>query len=134
MEDYRMDKKFTSNFAYANIEENVITVGFADNEFETKEYILLQKNISPDKQEIELGHDKIYIEYKDQLYSNYGGIEEIVLNNKNIKIRIDDKTSNILKVTVYNIEFNINNLDTIRDYLKKMLKNDDVIFKDNTIG
>lgn len=88
-----MATKLISNFVFAGIEDNVIMVGFADDEFNTKEHILLQKALEFDEQDISLGHDKVHITYIDEIYSSYGGIIKFELVNNVIKIEFDKDTA-----------------------------------------
>jgi hypothetical protein len=77
-----MQKVLKANFLYGGVDEdsNVLMVGFADDEFDTKEYILLQKTLVPDQKDKELGLDKVH-EYNDQSRSTYAGILNIVMYN-----------------------------------------------------
>lgn len=88
-----MATKLISNFVFAGIEDDVIMVGFADDEFNTKEHLLLQKALEFDEQDIALGHDKVHITYIDELYSSYGGIIKFELANNVIKIQFDKDTA-----------------------------------------
>lgn len=36
---------FNSNFIYTGVEDDILLVGFADEEFERKEYLLVAKDI-----------------------------------------------------------------------------------------
>jgi len=93
-----MSTKLISNFVFAGIEDDVIMVGFADDEFNTKEHLLLQKALEFDEQDIALGHDKVHITYIDELYSSYGGIIKFELINDVIEIQFDKDTA---KKTTY---------------------------------
>jgi len=89
----KMSTKLISNFVFAGIEDDVIMVGFADDEFNTKEHLLLQKALEFDEQDIALGHDKVHITYIDELYSSYGGIIKFELINDVIEIQFDKDTA-----------------------------------------
>jgi hypothetical protein len=84
-----MQKVLKANFLYGGVDEDsdVLMVGFADDEFDTKEYILLQKTLVPGQKDKELGLDKVHIEYNDQSRSTYAGILNIVMYNDGIEIR-----------------------------------------------
>jgi hypothetical protein len=92
-ESEKMATKLISNFVFACIEDDVIMVGFADDEFNTKEHLLLQKALEFDEQDIALGHDKVHITYFDELYSSYGGIVKLELKNNIVEIQIDKDTA-----------------------------------------
>ena len=51
-------------------------------------YLMIQKALEFDKQDIELGMDTYYIEINDQGKAGYGGVETLVLEDKSIKITI----------------------------------------------
>ncbi|WML46647.1 Imm10 family immunity protein [Neobacillus sp. PS3-34] len=94
-----MQNLFRANFLYPDVDRdtNILMIGFADAEFNTKEYILLQKSLAPGEQDKELGLDEIHIEYNDQIHSTYGGILNVELNNDCIEIELDDHTARQLQ-------------------------------------
>lgn len=67
-----MSTKVNASYVFTGIEDDIILIGFADDEFDTKEHILLQKSLEADEQDIELGQDKVHITYIDELNSTYG--------------------------------------------------------------
>jgi hypothetical protein len=80
------------NFVACNEENDVLTVGFADHQFETKEYLLLQ-NWSV---EMEDEDDEIYIERDDQSQGTYGGIERFTLARDHARLLLGSKTAEVL--------------------------------------
>jgi hypothetical protein len=57
-------------------------VGFADREFNTSIYLMLQRAFEHDEhdeQDVELGMDTYHVEWCDQQNSGYGGISQFVL-------------------------------------------------------
>lgn len=60
------------NFLYAQKENNVVIVGFADDEFNSKEYVLLQKSLVSEEQDKKLGLDQVHITFNDPSRSAYG--------------------------------------------------------------
>lgn len=87
-----------SNFVYAGIDEGVIMVGFADDQFNTSEYVLLQMSVTFDEQDVELGMDQVHITYCEEHRSNYGGIERFVLGNGHALITLSPETAAELEV------------------------------------
>jgi hypothetical protein len=54
-------------------------VAFADEKFDTKLYLVLQRAFEYDEQDVALGMDTYHVEWCGQEYSGYGGIENVVL-------------------------------------------------------
>lgn len=126
-----MTTKLKANFLYAQIENDVIMVGFADNEINTQEYVLLQKPLIYDEQDRKLGFDKIHITYNDQLRSVYGGILKCVLKNGVVNISLNASTADTLK-TEDEIEItfsaNVSNLANLKQHLQKLFSDESEIF------
>ena len=61
-------------------------VGFADDKLNTEQYLMLQRSFEDDvdQQEVELGHDTYYLEWRDQAFSLYGGVQRFVLRRDHI--------------------------------------------------
>lgn len=118
-----MTTKLNVNFLYTQIENNIITVGFADDEFNTQEYILLQKTIIYDDQDKKLGFNRIHITCNDQSRSAYGGILKFIFNNGKINILLDPNTADVLKTEdQIEIVFPTNTFDLakLRQYLQEL--------------
>lgn len=54
-------------------------VGFADDKFDTRVYLMLQRAFEHDEQDVELGMDTYHVEWCSQDNSGYGGISQFVL-------------------------------------------------------
>jgi immunity protein 10 of polymorphic toxin system len=67
-----------------------LLVGLADNEVETRDYLMLQRAYAFDEQDRELGMADVYIERNDQGCSGYGGIERFELLPDKVRVRFDD--------------------------------------------
>lgn len=93
-----MITKFKANFLYAQTENDVLIVGFADDEFETNSYVLFQKMLVSSEEEKKCGFDKIHITYCDQMHSAYGEILKFVLKNSKVEITFDAKTAEALNI------------------------------------
>ncbi|SMO52695.1 Imm10 family immunity protein [Melghirimyces algeriensis] len=120
-----------SNFLYAQKENDVVMVGFADDEFDTKEYVLLQRSIVYDDQDKILGLDKVYIECNDQSHSVYGGIVRFVLSNGIAEIWIDSNAANMLgtdeKIKIV-FPVNYNDLADVEELLREIFNNQHEVF------
>ena len=81
------------SFVNSDEENGVITAGFADKQFETKEYLLFQNWIDA---EAEGEEDEIYIERNNQLQSTYDGIIQFILFRDKAKLLLNSETARIL--------------------------------------
>lgn len=122
---FSIPTKIFANCLYASLEgeadDAFILIGFADNENNTNDYITLQKSIKSPVDDI----DQIYIEYKDQLQSCYGGITKIVLCYNKIIIYLKEPTAKTFGTeecieVFFNQEAEI--LNKVKDYLFQMFK------------
>ncbi|HEX9062597.1 MAG TPA: Imm10 family immunity protein [Clostridia bacterium] len=116
-----MPTQLVSNFVFASIEDDIIMVGFADDEYNTEKHLLLQKSLEFDEQDKELGQDKVHITYIDELYSSYGGIIKLMLKNATAEIHLDKETAKKLR-TEEQIEIKLPKSDYDRDKLIYHLK------------
>jgi len=78
--------------AAVSIEEDadLWRVAFADTEFNPRRYLLLQREKSPDPQDVELGLDGYQVEVNDQANACYGGIESFELFEDHAVITFED--------------------------------------------
>ncbi len=128
-----MTTKFESSFLYAQVDENdVIMVGFADDEFETNDYVLFQKSSVSNEQDKKLGFDKVHITYCNQVHSTYGDILKFVLKNGLAEITFDSRTASELSIDEQlEIVFPPNDakLAEVKHYLAQMFIDKDGVFK-----
>jgi hypothetical protein len=80
-----------------NTEEDYYMIGFSDNGDTPDQYIILQRALIFDTQDIELGMNTYYFEYADQSNSGYGIC-------KNVKIEKDRIFFSFKEKALYNIE------------------------------
>ncbi|AEI42855.1 Imm10 family immunity protein [Paenibacillus mucilaginosus] len=118
-----------AQFIYSNVDEDaeVVLVGFADQEFETKEYILLQRSTVSDDQDKALGLDKVHITINGEECSGYCDIKEIILRSDSVEIILDDSTVKVLGVPNHvAIRFNaaVDQLQAIKNHLELMFQNE----------
>ncbi|HEY8023311.1 MAG TPA: Imm10 family immunity protein [Burkholderiaceae bacterium] len=106
-----MNIQFIATKVFAGTEENSWTVGFADHEFETKEYLFLQRASVVEQQDVDIGHDSYHVEINDQSCSCYGGIESAKLWRNRIEIAFLPKASTVLQNTkIVKIQFDVDDL------------------------
>lgn len=72
------------------------TVGFADREIETRQYLQIQRAHVLDEQDRALGLGTYYIEADDQSRSCYGGIGKIDLSHNSVRLELNDKSAQSL--------------------------------------
>lgn len=85
--------RFTASCITWQNEDGVALLGFADDEFNTTRYLLLQRTLEPDPQDCGLSHDRVYIELNDQSRSAYGDVEEARLRKPGVTFRFDPTTA-----------------------------------------
>lgn len=116
-----MEINFIANdVVYEVTVDNSYLIGFADNKNEPNEYVIIEKALEFDEQDIKLGMDSYYFEYSDQSNSGYGLCSKVVLRQNEIVFsikhkRMDDITSIIVSYKEHIIE-------DIKEY-RKILSN-----------
>lgn len=85
--------RFTASCITWQNENGVAVLGFADDELSTTQYLLLQRTLEPDRQDLALGFDRVHIESNDQSQSAYGDIEEVQLRAQGVTFRFDQTTA-----------------------------------------
>lgn len=77
--------------AFVSIEEDASgwVVSFADEEFNAREYLTLQREKSPTAQDVALGIDGYHIELGDQAHAGYGGIRRFELHNDHALVEFE---------------------------------------------
>ncbi|MFJ5765000.1 Imm10 family immunity protein [Lysinibacillus sp. NPDC093210] len=84
-----------ASFVYCGIEDETIVIGFADDEFDTKDYVLFQKSLFTDDIPI---LNKVHITLNSDNRAAYGGIVRIILSQKLISIILSKETASSLGV------------------------------------
>lgn len=118
-----MEINFTANdIIYEVTEDNSYLVGFADDKNEPKEYVIIERALEFDEQDIKLGMDSYYFEYSDQSNSGYGLCDQVVLHQNEIIFAIKDKyMGDITSVSVSYNESVIKNITEYRNMLSNAL-------------
>lgn len=83
--------KFKASCITWQNENGVAMLGFADDEFNTTRYLLLQRTVEPDQQDRALGHDRVHIHLNER--SAYGTIEETQLRPQGVIFRLAPGTA-----------------------------------------
>lgn len=103
------------HFVASDEDNDVLTVGLADSQFDTKEYLWFQRYLDPDED------DGVYIERNGQEYGTYGGIEKLVLFRDKIELSLSATTAKILD-TEQVIEINFSATDEQFENFRAELK------------
>jgi hypothetical protein len=88
-----MTTALDAGFVYDSEDEDVILVGFADKEYGTEHYVLLQRSKQVSAEEEALGQGEVHISVDDQDRSAYGGIQHVSLDDSGVRIRLDRDTA-----------------------------------------
>ncbi len=80
-------------------------VGFADEEFDTRHYVMLQRSYQDDAQDLALGMNTYHVERDGQNNAGYGGVERFDLYPDRIVIKFDRMGAKRLKTPGVSISF-----------------------------
>lgn len=82
-----------AGYTYSSDGDGVVTVGFADQQYDTQRYLLLQRSKNPSGQDQKLEHDQVHITIDDQSRSTYGGIRRIEIQPVMVKITLTTESA-----------------------------------------
>ena len=85
-----------AKFVYTQSNNESVMVGFADDQFNTTEYILLQRMLDPLQEGNNSQQEDVYIEINEQKYGVYGGVRSIVLSADLVVISLGTATASKL--------------------------------------
>ena len=112
------------HFKAAEIENGVNDYGVLVVGFHSADhYVTIQLDES-DEEDENLGMNTYHIERDDQSFGNYGGVEQVILSNRQVKVIPNKKGKKFLKCTEIVIKFDLNSTQ-----LAKLKKNLSTIFK-----
>lgn len=116
-----MEINFIANeIVYEVTEYNSYLVGFADDKNEPKEYVIVERVLEFDEQDIKLGMDSYYFEYSDQSNSGYGLCDKVILRQNEIVFSAKHKCMD--DITSITVSYNENIIEDVNEY-RKMLSN-----------
>ena len=116
-----MEINFIANeVVYEVTEYNSYLVGFADDKNEPKEYVIVERALEFDEQDIKLGMDSYYFEYSDQSNSGYGLCDKVILRQNEIVFSAKHKCMD--DITSITVSYNENIIEDVNEY-RKMLSN-----------
>ena len=120
-----MSSSFNAACVSINEDSDLWVVGFADAEFNTKRYLLLQRGKSALAQDIALGLDGYQVELDDQSKSCYAGIKCFELFHDHAVVEFEDDASSVFgdeKVVIVEFKLRERQLAELRDCLAKIFK------------
>ena len=71
-------------------------VGFADKSQSTRYYLMLQRALGHDEQDVQLGMDTYHAEWCDQRNSWYGGIKQFMLTPNQAVVVFDSEAADLI--------------------------------------
>jgi|GEM_PF-5594920 len=82
------------NFVDCVEENGVLTVGFADAQFDAQGYLMFQRFVDPEEKDEADGG--VYVERDGQQYGTYGGIEKFVLSRRDAQLLLSAEAARFL--------------------------------------
>jgi hypothetical protein len=129
-----MSYRFDASHVFAQDDGYMVMIGFADDEHEPSQFVLLQKAKEYDEQDKRLGMDKIHIQVEDESRALYGGIRLISKEGEHLLIELEDAAASALRVNG-NIEINLDphhpQLATALAELEKLVSSEGIPFNQN---
>lgn len=116
-----MTNEFTANYMFSKNDGDVVTVGFADQQYQTKDYVLLQRTLNPSQGDKARKWDHIHITVSDESRSAYGGIEGLELWPDHVLIILTPATAaQVQSVTMLRVGLtaDVKHLIELREMLK----------------
>jgi hypothetical protein len=98
---------FHANCVAVDHMEDFWLVGFADEKFDTRQYLMLQRSFEDDEQDIRLGQNTYHVERNDQAWSCYGGIERFELHRDRVSVTFTERGAARLAAPAMEICFQI---------------------------
>ena len=90
--------KMQANYITYQSSDSIVMLGFADEEFDASQYVILQKEVMPSRQDRDLGMDRPYIEINSQACSGYGIVRTAQLKVSQLVIMLDVQSASRLSV------------------------------------
>ena len=86
-----MTTQVEAGYVYAGDDDDVAMVGFADHQYDTKSYVLLQRDKNPSAEDRAAGEHKVHITVDDQSRAAYGAILGATLGNDTMTLVVDER-------------------------------------------
>lgn len=85
-----MQTLFHAGFVSVREVDDVLVVGFADRQFHTSRYFLLQRGLQPEVD------DGVYLEHMDQARGTFGKVASCALSSARVEMTVDYMTAESL--------------------------------------
>jgi len=86
-----MPLSFHANCVAIDDMEECWLVGFADDKFDTRQYLILERAYEDEEQDIRQGMDTYYVERDGQQWSMYGQIQRCELHRDHIIVQFSEQ-------------------------------------------
>ena len=83
--------RFNADTIHVTEEKGVLMVSFADSDSKTPKYLILERALHPKQQDIDLGHNEVYLELNTQGLCGYGMLKSIHIDKDKILFTLNDK-------------------------------------------
>jgi hypothetical protein len=118
-----MTLKFKATYYHSetNHEEGIHILGLSNGEYEYDSYVLFQRAIEFDEQDIALGMNAYHFEVNGQENSEYGACKKITLDMNKLNISIDPvkiHDLDIVEIDISSLTLDSSFLDNFRQILK----------------
>ena len=113
--------EFIAKFAYAGVDGEVMMAGLADEEFDTKDYVLFRRSCRPGAADVALGHDRVHTTVGPHEGSAYGAIRSIELFGNHLKLEIGMEVVQALGAgpgLVVRFDPNLESIDEVAEMLR----------------
>ena len=121
------DASFDASYVSVDEDADRWLVGFADAQFGDRRHLILQRDKSPDPEDIELGLEGYHVELDDESRTCYGGIEAFELYRDHARVTFEDDAAHVLgddKVLVVRFALRERQLAQLRGSLARIFDGD----------
>ena len=95
-----MEALLKAGFESVDEIDGALVVGFADRQFDTSAYFMLQRGLDP------VDDDGVYLEHTDQAYGTYVRVSSCALSRNRIELTVDEAAAEALETgTTFAVEF-----------------------------
>jgi hypothetical protein len=113
-------RSFWAGFAYSENNGEVELAGLADDQFDTLDYILFQKDLNPSDEDVAMGHDQVHVTLGNGGGSVYGGVERIEVFEDRIAFVFDEPSSKKLDIVGEVVVYLNEGLENVHDFIQAL--------------
>ncbi len=104
-------RRFDAKCITYRIQDGIVIVAFADDALETTQYLLIQRTLNPEQEDVVLGHDKAYVELGSQQRSAYGAIASAQLADDVVQVNFNERGLQATGYTAVKVALVAENVD-----------------------